>query len=137
MCPSWPPVARYGRACSCRQPGGRLLGRVARPSWWSLLRQPERRRSASGAADVAAAHEPQMIAEMRLQAARPLALPRRLPLRRLLHRGRGEVVERDVLPAAAGAPEAASAQHAGDGGERGDVLLVVPLVELGLELGRD
>src|SRR5262245_5276991 len=42
-----------------------------------------------------------------------------------------------VLAVAAGATEASGAQDAGHGGQRRDVLLVVPLVELGLELRRD
>src|SRR5262245_16187707 len=77
-----------------------------------------------------------MVAEMRLEAARPFALPRDLPLGRFLDRRRGEVIERDVLPVARAA-EATCAEHAGNGREGWDVLLVVPLVELGLEFGRD
>src|SRR5262245_15635276 len=77
-----------------------------------------------------------MVAEIRLETARPFTLSRDLPFRRFLDRRRGEVIERDVLPVA-GAAKAARAEHAGNGGERRDVLLVVPLVELGLELGRD
>src|SRR5258706_10606095 len=94
-------------------------------------------RSVPRAARVPAAHDAEVIAEMRLEAARPFTLPRDLPLRGFLNLRRGEVVERDVLPVAARAAEAARAEDAGDGGERGDVLLVVPLVELGVELGRD
>src|SRR5262245_2719822 len=44
------------------------------------------------------------------------------------------MIERDVLAITAGAAEAPRAEHAGHCGERGDVLLVVPLVELGLQL---
>src|SRR5262249_59925411 len=73
---------------------------------------------------------------MRLQPAGPVALARLLPLRRLLHLGRRQMIEGEVL-AIAGAAEAAGAQHAGYGGERRDVLLVVPFVELDLVLGRD
>src|SRR5438477_1424109 len=78
-----------------------------------------------------------MIAEMRLETARPFTLPRGLPLGGLLHGRRGEMVERDVLPVVAVAAESTRPEDPRNGGERGDVLLVVPLVELGLELGRD
>ena len=47
------------------------------------------------------------------------------------------MIERHVLAVAAGAAEPSSAQDTGDGAERGDVLLVVPLVEFGLALGDD
>ena len=47
-----------------------------------------RRLAAAAAAHVAAADEAQMVAEMRLQAARPVAVPRLLPLGGLLHLGR-------------------------------------------------
>src|SRR5712691_8566679 len=89
------------------------------------------------AANVATADEAQVITEMRFQAACPVAFPRLLPLGRLLHLGRGEVVERHVFAAAAAATETTGAEDARDGAERRDVLLVVPLVELGLEFGRD
>src|SRR5712691_8246762 len=89
------------------------------------------------AASVATADEAQVIAEMRFQAGCPVAFPRLLPLGRLLHLGRGEVVERHVFAAAAAATETTGAQDSRDGAERRDVLLVVPLVELGLEFGRD
>jgi len=78
-----------------------------------------------------------MITEMRLQAARPVADPRLFPRGLLLHLRHGEVIERYVLPVAVGAPETAGAQDARERAERRKVLLVVPLVELGLELGRD
>src|SRR5215467_5978064 len=90
----------------------------------------------SGAADIAAQDQPQVVAEMRLEPAGPVALTRLLPLGRLLHVGRRQVIEGDVL-AVAGAAEPPGAEHAGHGRERRDVLLVVPLVELGLVLGRD
>src|SRR5580765_5058190 len=73
---------------------------------------------------------------MWLQPARPVALARLLPLGRLLHLGRRQVVERHVL-AVPGAAEAPGAEDAGHGGERRDVLLVVPLVELGFVLRSD
>src|SRR5438270_206671 len=90
----------------------------------------------SAAPRVAPQHQPQVLAEVRLQAVRPVTLARLLPLRRFHDGGPGQVVERDVFPVA-GAPEAASAEDTGHGSEGGDVLLVVPLVELGLEPGRD
>src|SRR5262245_36166864 len=101
-----------------------------------MARSPFCSGAALGAADVAAQDEAQVIAKVWLQSAGPVALARLLPLRRLLHVGRRQMIEGDVL-AVAGAAEAASAEHAGHGGERRDVLLVVPLVELGLVLGRD
>src|SRR4030095_9899271 len=78
-----------------------------------------------------------VVPEVGLKAAGPVALTSLLPLRRLLHLWLWQVVERHVLPVTAAAPEAASAQHPGHGRERWDVLLVVPLVELGLELRHD
>src|SRR5215831_618017 len=101
-----------------------------------MARSPFCSGAALGAADVAAQDEAQVIAKVWLQPAGPVALARLLPLRRLLHVGRRQMIEGDVL-AVAGAAEAAGAEHAGHGGERRDVLLVVPLVELGLVLGRD
>src|SRR5215467_6429313 len=84
------------------------------------------RASDLAAAPVAAKHEAQVIAEVRLEAARPVTLARRLPLRRLDHIRSGQMVERHVLPVATRAAEAARAEHARHGGERGDVFLVVP-----------
>ena len=78
-----------------------------------------------------------MVAEPRLEPARPVARACLLPLRRFDHRGAGQVIQGHVLAVAAGAAEASRAEHAGDGGQCRDVLLVVPLVELGLELRRD
>src|SRR6266704_1331350 len=97
--------------CACCQPAGLLPGAGCAVVMVSVP------------AEVASAQEAQAIAEVRKHSAGPLALPRRLPLRRFWHLGRGEVVERDVLAVGAGAAEAAGAQHAGDGGERRDVLL--------------
>src|SRR3989442_6855671 len=74
---------------------------------------------------------------MRLQPARPVALPCLLPLGRLLHLGRGEMVERHVFAVTAGAAEAAGAHGAPDGAEGRDVLPVLPLRETGLEFWRD
>src|SRR5258705_13734517 len=91
---------------------------------------------ALGAAHVAPADQAQVIAEMWLQPARPVALARLLPLGRLLHLRRREVVERHVL-AVPGAAESAGAEDAGHGGGRRGVVLVVPLVELGFGLRRD
>ena len=54
-----------------------------------------------------------MIAELRLQAARPVALPRLLPLRGVRHLGRVEMVEGHVPAVAAGAAETPRAQDAG------------------------
>src|SRR5213592_4400411 len=104
----------------------------------SSARRPAAARTpaASAALHVATQHEPQVITELRLQPARPVALPRLLPLVRLHHVRRLEMIERHVLPIA-GAAEAPRAEHARHGGERRDVLLVVPLVELGLQIGRD
>src|SRR5262245_61478286 len=90
-----------------------------------------------GPASIAAAHQPEMVAKVRLQPARPVALARLLPLGGLLHLGSGEMIERHVLAVAARAPEAARGEDAGNGAEGRDVLLVVPLVELGLEFGGD
>src|SRR5215470_7374211 len=101
-----------------------------------MARSPFCSVAALGAADVAAQDEAQVIAKVWLQPAGPVALARLLPLGRLLHVGRRQMIERDVL-AIAGAAEAAGAEHAGHGGERRDVLLVVPLVELGFVLRRD
>src|SRR5215471_7377454 len=129
----WRP--RSGAQRTGSTPRARLSGAALRldPSRRSRLRINRGRgspRSAASAAHVAAAYQTKVVAEMRLETARPVALPRGLPLRRVLDRRRGEMIERDVLPVA-GAPEAACAQHARHGRERGDVLLVVPLVELG------
>ena len=74
---------------------------------------------------------------MRLEPARPLALSRALPLRRLHHVRIREVVKGYVSAVSAGAPEAARAQHTRHRAESRDVLLVVPLVELRLQLGSD
>src|SRR5437867_11583198 len=87
------------------------------------------------AADIAATHETQVIAKMGLEPAGPVALARLLPLGRLLDLGPGEVIERDVLAVAAGAPEASRGQNARHGAERGDVPLVVPLAEFALGPG--
>src|SRR5439155_23172601 len=80
--------------------------------------------AALGAADVAPADQAQVIAEMWLQPARPIAPTRLLPFGRLLHLGRRQMIERHVL-AVTGAAEAPGAEHAGDGRERRDVLLIV------------
>src|SRR6267142_462097 len=93
-------------------------------------------RAALGAADVAPQHQAQVIAEVWLETAGPVALARLLPLGRLLNLGRREMVERHIL-AIAGPAEPPGAEDARDGGERRNVLLVVPLVELGLLLRRD
>src|SRR6266498_2254744 len=115
--------------------GGGGPGRPCIPPSRSVGRKARRRFLAT--AHVAATDEAEMIAEMWLQAARPVADPRRFPRAGLLHLRHGEVIERHVLPVAAGAAEAAGAQDARDRAERRNVLLVVPLVELGLEVGRD
>src|SRR6266511_1854506 len=73
-----------------------------------------------------------MVPEVRLEPARPFALSRLLPLRRLHHVGMRQVVEGHVFPVATGAAEASRAEDARHGAEGGDVLGVVPLVELGL-----
>src|SRR5262249_6938359 len=104
--------------------------------WGDVGDRPRRRRSRLRAAYVAAADQAQVVAEMRLESARPVALPRLPPPRPLPDVGRRQMIERDVLPVAA-SPEATRAEHAWHRGERGDVLLVVPLVELGLEFGHD
>src|SRR5262245_46862985 len=90
-----------------------------------------------GAADVLAENQAQMVPEVGLKAAGPVALAGLLPLGRLLHFGCGQVVERHVFPVTAAAPEAAGAQHARHRGKRRNVLLVVPLVELDFELRRN
>src|SRR5262249_21607257 len=115
------------------------------PPWNKTTSGPWPRRSTAiagatstlGTADVTPADEPEVIAELRLQAARPLAGARLLPLRGLDALRPRQRIEGDVLATAARAAEAPRAQHARHGGERGNVLLVVPLVELRLELRWD
>src|SRR5438093_11286557 len=77
--------------------------------------RPRASASPSTAANVPAQDEAQVIAEVRLQAARPVALPRLLPLGRLLNLGCGQVVERHVLAVAAGAAKAPGAEDTRDG----------------------
>src|ERR1700675_5116562 len=105
--------------CRWLSPTSSSPGRPCIPPSRSARRKGDRRSTRPKAATgrlatphVAAADEAEMIAEMRLQAARPVADPRLFPRGGLLHLRRGEVIERHVLPVAAGAPEAAGAQDA-------------------------
>src|SRR6266436_7213470 len=120
---SAPPTPRYRWAApSCRSSGPAPASPFA---------------TSTDSRGVAAEDESQMIPEVRLEPARPLALSRLLPLRRLHHVGIRQVVEGHVFAVSAGAAEASSAEDARHGAEGGDVLLVVPLVELRLPLGGD
>src|SRR5947209_18356259 len=86
----------------------------------------------SAGADVFAADEAEMVAEMRPQLPRPFGVGGALPGRGRLDVGRDQMIERDIAAVGAGGAEAARAQHARHCGERRDMLGVVPFVEFGL-----
>src|SRR4029077_11566570 len=85
-------------------------------------------------APVTTAVEPQHVAEMRPQTLRPRRVRGFAPFGRARHLGRGKMVERDVTLGGAGTAVATGAQGTGHRAERRDMLLVVPLVEVGLVL---